>query len=312
MNSTIVEVLKELDITKKMSKITTLEDLIKLYKEKKDYLKNTLKDDKLVSLISTLENLNAKLKVTINKDEIFMELKNVFPKASDINFEKIITQTINETVSNAKEIFDKMVPIINRHIIDSIDKKVFEDNNKTIEIATKLANYITGLKTMTNNETLKEKIEGIASLTQQMENSLLLISKKAIKLLDSQLLNSLNDTIMNNFFSEYIKQAGTLMNQTKTFINGSSALINGTFYDYVEYFKNFDEKAIIQNVTSLLKTKHDELIETLNKEYLNKNIYDIYINVSATINMDLKELKEKIFKLNNTQLIELYEDLKYK
>ena len=102
------------------------------------------------------------------------------------------------------------------------------------------------------------------------------------------------------------------MNQTKNIINGTKVLINGTFYDLAEYFKNFDEKAMLQNVISIFKTKHDKLIEILNKEYLNKNIYDIYINVSATINMDLKELKEKIFKLNNTQLIELYEDLESK
>ena len=68
INSTNVEVLKELDIAKKMSKITTLEDLMKLYKEQKDNLKNNLKNDTLISLITQLENLNARLKDTINKD----------------------------------------------------------------------------------------------------------------------------------------------------------------------------------------------------------------------------------------------------
>ena len=62
---------------------------------------------------------------------------------------------------------------------------------------------------------------------------------------------------------------------------------------------------MIENVTSILKTNHDKLIEKLNKEYLNKNIYEIYVNVSAKINIKLKELKEKIIKLNNTKLIEL-------
>ena len=38
---------------------------IRAYKEKKDYLKNNLKNDKLISLISTLENLSAKLKVRV-------------------------------------------------------------------------------------------------------------------------------------------------------------------------------------------------------------------------------------------------------
>ena len=62
---------------------------------------------------------------------------------------------------------------------------------------------------------------------------------------------------------------------------------------------------MIENVTSILKTNHDKLIEKLNKEYLNKNIYEIYVNVSAKINIKLKELKEKIIKLNNAKLIEL-------
>ena len=286
INSTNVEVLKELDIAKKMSKITTLEDLMKLYKEQKDYLKN---NDTLISLITKLENLNARLKETVNKDEILIELKNVFPKASEIDLKKIFTQTINETVFNAKEIFDKMVPIINKHIINSIDKKVLEENNKTIEIVTKLSNVITDIKTKANNETLiKEKKEEIALLTQQLENSLLSLSKKVIKSLDSLLLNSLDDEKIDKFLSEYKKQVETLMNSIKTFIKESNALINGTFYDYVEYFKNFDEKAMVENVTSILKTNHDELIETLNKEYLNKNIFEIYVNVSAKINLKLK------------------------
>ena len=42
---------------------------------KKDYLKNNLKDDNLISLITKLENLNARLKDKANKDEILLELK---------------------------------------------------------------------------------------------------------------------------------------------------------------------------------------------------------------------------------------------
>ena len=307
INSTNAEVLKELDIAKEMSNITTLEDLMKFYKEKKDYLKNNLKVEGILCLISKLENLNKKLIDKVSKNEFLMELKNVFPNASEINFKKIFNQTINETVSNTKEIFDKMVPIINRNIIDSIDKIFIKYNNENIKLATKLSNLITDLKTNARKKILiAETKGGIIYLTQELENSLLSLGNKILKTLASELPISLDDEIIDNFFSDYKNKVDTFIKSIKTFVKESKELINSTLYE------SFDEKKMVQTLTDFLQESRNEIIETLKEEYLNKNIFEIYNNVSAKIKIKLEELEEKIIELNITQLTELYQNLESK
>jgi len=277
-----------------MSNVTTLQDLMDYVKEKIDVLKNKLKEGKLVSLISSFENLTETLET------------NQF-NASEIDLRKILNQTIEETVSNAKAIIDEVSPKLNQDIIDAIDKIFVKYNNKNIKLITKISEMITDFKTNPRKKILiAETKGGIIYLIQELEKSLLSLGSTILKTLASRLPISLDDETIDNFFSEYKNKVDTLIKSIKTFVKESKQLANSTLY------KSLDEKEMAQRLTDFLQESRNEIIEALKEEYLNKNIFEIYNNVSAKIKIKLEELKEKIIELNITQLTELYQNLESK